>query len=73
MPLNMKDLTKGRPIKLIVLFALPILLGNIFQQTYNLADIMIIGQNLGNNSIAAVGTTAQIGRASCRERVYVLV
>ncbi len=60
MPLNMKDLTKGRPIKLIVLFALPILLGNIFQQTYNLADIMIIGQNLGNNSIAAVGTTAPV-------------
>ncbi|MBD5383477.1 MAG: MATE family efflux transporter, partial [Ruminococcaceae bacterium] len=56
----MKDLTKGRPIKLIVLFALPILFGNIFQQTYNLADIMIIGQNLGNNSIAAVGATAPV-------------
>ncbi|MBD5130917.1 MAG: MATE family efflux transporter [Ruminococcaceae bacterium] len=56
----MKDLTKGRPIKLIALFALPILLGNIFQQTYSLADIMIIGQNLGNNSIAAVGTTAPV-------------
>ena len=56
----MKDLTKGRPIKLIVLFALPILLGNIFQQMYSLADIMIIGKNLGNNSIAAVGATAPV-------------
>lgn len=56
----MKDLTSGRPIKLIVLFALPILLGNVFQQTYNLADIVIIGQNLGNDSIAAVGATAPL-------------
>lgn len=56
----MKDLTKGRPIKLIVLFALPIMLGNIFQQTYSLADIAIIGKNLGNNSIAAVGSTAPL-------------
>lgn len=56
----MKDLTKGRPIKLIFFFALPILLGNLFQQTYNLADIIIIGHNLGNNSIAAVGATAPV-------------
>lgn len=56
----MKDLTQGRPIKLIVLFALPILFGNIFQQAYSLADIIIIGKNLGNNSIAAVGATAPV-------------
>lgn len=56
----MKDLTNGRPIKLIVLFALPIFLGNIFQQMYSLADIIIIGQNLGNNSIAAVGATTPV-------------
>lgn len=56
----MKDLTNGRPIKLIALFALPILFGNIFQQMYSLADIMIIGQNLGNDSIAAVGATAPV-------------
>jgi len=56
----MKDLTKGRPIKLIVLFALPIFLGNIFQQTYSLADIIIIGKNLGNDSIAAVGATTPV-------------
>lgn len=56
----MKDLTNGRPIKLITLFALPIFLGNIFQQAYSLADIIIIGQNLGNNSIAAVGATTPV-------------
>lgn len=56
----MKDLTKGRPIKLIVLFALPIFLGNIFQQMYSLSDIIIIGKNLGNNSIAAVGATTPV-------------
>lgn len=56
----MKDLTTGRPIKLIVLFALPIFLGNIFQQMYSLADIIIIGKNLGNNSIAAVGATTPV-------------
>lgn len=56
----MKDLTKGRPIKLIALFTLPIFLGNIFQQAYSLADIIIIGKNLGNNSIAAVGATSPV-------------
>lgn len=56
----MKDLTQGRPIKLIVLFALPLLFGNLFQQAYNLADIIIIGQNLSNDSIAAVGSTAPL-------------
>lgn len=56
----MKDLTKGRPIKLIVLFAMPIMFGNIFQQMYSLADIAIIGKNLGNDSIAAVGSTAPL-------------
>lgn len=55
--MNLKDLTCGRPVKLIVLFALPLLLGNIFQQAYSLADIAIIGKNMGNGSIAAVGAT----------------
>ncbi len=56
----MKDLTCGKPLKLISLFALPLLLGNLFQQAYSLADIVIIGQNLGNDSIAAVGATAPL-------------
>lgn len=56
----MKDLTRGNPLKLIVLFAVPLLLGNLFQQVYSLSDIMIIGKNLGNDSIAAVGATAPL-------------
>lgn len=56
----MKDLTHGRPIKLIAFFALPLLFGNLFQQAYNLADIIIIGKNLSNDSIAAVGSTAPL-------------
>lgn len=58
--IDMKDLTRGRPVKLIISFALPVFLGLLFQQAYNLADIIIIGQNLGNDSIAAVGCTAPV-------------
>ena len=56
----MKDLTKGKPLKLITAFTLPILLGMLFQQVYSISDIMIIGRNLGNESIAAVGATAPL-------------
>lgn len=56
----MKDLTKGKPIKLIVTFALPILLGLLFQQAYTLADTIIIGKYLGNDSLAAVGSTSSV-------------
>lgn len=53
----MKDLTKGNPLKLIIWFALPIALGNLFQQFYNMADTRIVGSYLGDNSLAAVGST----------------
>lgn len=56
----MKDLTKGSPIKLIIMFALPILFGSIFQQAYSLTDTIIIGQQLGKSSLAAVGSTASV-------------
>ena len=56
----MKDLTKGRPIKLIIMFALPILLGSLFQQAYNLTDTIIIGQQLGKSALAAVGSTTSV-------------
>ncbi|MGN0688010.1 MAG: MATE family efflux transporter [Oscillospiraceae bacterium] len=56
----MKDLTKGSPMRLIILFALPILLGSLFQQAYNLTDTIIIGRELGKSSIAAVGSTASV-------------
>lgn len=56
----MKDLTKGSPIKLIFMFALPVLLGNIFQQFYNLADTMMVGKILGIEALAAMGATGSI-------------
>lgn len=56
----MKDLTNGKPLKLIAAFALPILLGNVFQQVYSLTDTIIIGKALGNEAIAAVGSTASV-------------
>lgn len=55
-----KDLTKGEPLKLILLFSIPLLIGNIFQQLYNLADIVIVGRTLGVESLAAVGAVAPL-------------
>lgn len=55
-----KDMTDGKPIKLILGFAVPLLLGNLFQQFYNLVDTVIVGKVLGVNSLAAVGSTGSI-------------
>ncbi len=55
-----KDMTTGTALKLILLFSLPILLGNVFQQLYQLADIFIVGRLLGENALAAVGASAPI-------------
>ena len=54
------DLTTGNPTKLIFYFALPIFLGNIFQQMYNLADTVIVGYTLGENALAAIGATTPL-------------
>lgn len=56
----MQDMTKGTPTKMIILFALPLLLGNIFQQLYQLADLVIVGRLIGLNALAAVGATIPI-------------
>ena len=56
----MKELTKGNPTKLLLLFSLPILLGNILQQFYNLGDTIIVGRTLGISELAAVGSTTAI-------------
>lgn len=54
------DMTKGNPIKLILAFAIPLFIGNIFQQIYNIADTMIAGYNLGDTAIAAIGATSSV-------------
>ena len=53
----MRDLTKGSPAKLILTFAIPIFLGNIFQLFYSLVDTRIVGVYLGEEALAAVGAT----------------
>ena len=55
-----KDLTVGSPMRLILGFALPTLLGMLFQQFYNLVDTMIVGKLLGSAALAAVGSTGSI-------------
>lgn len=56
----MKDLTKGNPTRLMLSFALPVCLGNIFQLFYSLADTRIVGSTLGNEALAAIGATTAI-------------
>ena len=54
------EMTEGKPLYLLSIFAFPLLIGNLFQQAYNLADTMIVGRLLGANSLAAVGCTSSI-------------
>ena len=49
-----RDLTKGSPAKIILVFTLPLLIGNIFQQFYSLADTLIVGRTIGVNALATV-------------------
>ena len=51
------DMTTGSAVRHIVLFAIPMLIGNVFQQVYNLVDSVIVGQFVGADALAAVGAT----------------
>lgn len=55
-----KSLTSGSPTKLIIGFALPLLVGMLFQQFYSLVDTIIVGKTLGVDALAAVGSTGSI-------------
>ena len=50
-------MTKGNPYKLLLKFALPLMLGNIFQQMYTLVDTMVVGKGVGVDALAAVGSS----------------
>ena len=50
------DLTKGKISKNLILFALPMMAGNLMQQFYNIADTLIVGCVVGKNALAAVGS-----------------
>ena len=53
----MKNLTNGKPLKLILLFAVPLFIGQLFQLFYSLVDTRIVGSTLGEEALAAVGST----------------
>jgi putative MATE family efflux protein len=55
-----KNLTTGNPALLILSFAIPLFIGNVFQQSYNMADAFIVGRTLGLDALAAVGCTGSI-------------
>ena len=55
-----KDLTRGKPMSLILGFGIPLLFGFLFQQFYNLADTAIVGRFLGSDALAAVGSTGSV-------------
>ena len=55
-----QDMTSGRPMKIIINFTLPIFIGNVFQQFYNMADAVIVGKFVGTGALAAVGSTGTI-------------
>ncbi|MDL2224615.1 MATE family efflux transporter [Eubacteriales bacterium OttesenSCG-928-M02] len=51
-----RDMSTGKPAKVLFAFAWPMLLGNIFQQFYNMVDSIVVGNYVGSNALAAVGT-----------------
>ncbi|MDR1405674.1 MAG: MATE family efflux transporter [Prevotellaceae bacterium] len=61
----MKDLTQGKEATVIFKFAMPMLIGNIFQQLYNMVDSIVVGQYLGREALAAVGASFPIIFSIC--------
>ena len=54
------DMTKGRPLPVILKFTIPLIIGNVFQQLYNMVDTIIVGRYVGADALAAVGSTGTI-------------
>lgn len=57
---TIKDMTNGSPAKLILGFAVPMLMGLLFQQFYSMVDTIIVGKFLGVDALASVGSTSAI-------------
>lgn len=55
-----RSMTSGNPIRLMLTFMIPLLIGNLFQQFYNIADVIIVGRTIGVEALAAVGATAPL-------------
>ena len=54
------DMTEGTPWKSILMFSIPLLIGNIAQQLYSTVDSIVVGQYVGDNALAAVGSAAPL-------------
>lgn len=59
-PMRVLDMTTGNPLRLILGFAVPLFIGNIFQQVYSMVDTMVAGYTLGESAIAAIGATSAL-------------
>ncbi|MCR5420743.1 MAG: MATE family efflux transporter [Lachnospiraceae bacterium] len=57
---NIKDMTTGNEFKLLIGFSVPMLIGNIFQQIYNMVDSIVVGKYVGSDALAAVGATGSL-------------
>lgn len=57
---TVRDMTDGSIIKQIILFSLPLMLGNVFQMLYNTVDSIVVGNFVGTQALAAVGSTTMI-------------
>jgi len=55
-----RDMTKGSPLKLLLQFTLPLLAGNIFQQLYNLVDLIVVGKFVDDSAVGSVGATGSL-------------
>ena len=54
------DMTKGSPLRIFILFSIPLLIGNVFQQLYSMVDTIIVGRFVGVDALAAVGSTGSM-------------
>lgn len=54
------SMVEGSPLKLMLRFAMPLLAGNLLQQTYNIIDAAIVGQTLGAQALAGVGASSSV-------------
>lgn len=54
------NMTEGSPVRLLILFSIPMMIGNVFQQFYNLVDSVVVGRLVGADALAAIGATGSI-------------
>ena len=55
-----RSMTEGSPVKPLIMFTIPMVVGNLFQQFYNIIDSIIVGNAVGPNALAAVGASTSI-------------